>query len=124
MSRDERLRAQATGKDGEAMAAELARQRGWQPWLGNVRIAGGEADLVCMREGPHGREGLLLEVKTTRNGRADLTTRLGHAQTRRLWKMANALCIQHDLHSIEVAVVLVRLQPDREHVEWLVLEPY
>lgn len=124
MSRDERLRAQATGRDGEALALELARQRGWQPWLGNARIAGGEADLVCMRQGLHGREGLLLEVKTTRNARADLATRLGAAQKKRLWRMAEVLCIQHDLHSIEVAVVLVTLRPDREHVEWLVLEPY
>jgi Holliday junction resolvase-like predicted endonuclease len=124
VSKQDRLDAQETGRRGEELALELARDRGWQPWLGNVPIAGHEADLVCMRQGRDGREGLLLEVKTTRDARADLAPRLGLAQQKRLWRMAEVLVEQHDLHAIEVAVVLVRLQPDREHALWIPLEAY
>lgn len=124
MTRQARLDAQETGRRGEELALQLARDRGWQPWLGNVPIAGHEADLVCMRDGPKGREGLLLEVKTTRDPHAQLETRLGVAQTKRLWRMAEVLVEQHDLHTIEVAVVLVRLQSDREHAVWIPLDAY
>lgn len=116
--------AHETGRRGEALAVELARERGWQPWLSNVPVGGGEADLVCFRERNGRRQGLLVEVKASRNPRADLAARLSKAQQRRLWHMAETLCVQHDLESIEVVILLVTLLPGAERVAWVELEPF
>lgn len=116
--------AHDTGRRGEALAVELARERGWQPWLSNVPVAGYEADLVCFRDRDGARQGLLIEVKSSRNAHADLAARLSNAQCKRLWRMAEALCAQHGLHSIEVVLVLAMFQGDAERVQWLELEPF
>ena len=113
----------ATGLRGEAVALAAAQARGWQAWLQRAAIAGGEADLVCVREGPTGREALLIEVKTSTRP-FDHAWRLGPRQTQRLWQMAEALAEVHDLARVTVALAVVTLGNDSERVRWLELEAY
>ena len=54
---------QQTGQAGELIAVKLAERLGWQPWRTNVPIAGGEADVVCLR---------------TRDGKREARVRNGH----------------------------------------------
>ncbi len=115
--------AHDTGRRGEAIALRVAAERGWQPGRSNVRLGRGEADVVCFRVENGQRVGLLLEVKASR-GRQVQAERVQRRQQQRLWRMAQTLCDQQDLARIEVAVVLVTLHENGEHIEWLDLEPF
>lgn len=119
-----RLRAVETGRRGEVIALDLAQDRGWPPGLCNVPLGRAEADVVCLRTRAGRREGLLLEVKTSRNPHAELAPRLGKRQLDRLWRMAEVLCAEHALDDVEVALVLVTLEGDHERAEWLALESF
>jgi Holliday junction resolvase-like predicted endonuclease len=113
----------ATGLRGEAVALAAAEARGWQAWLQRAPIAGGEADLVCVRDGAAGREALLIEVKTSTRP-FDHAWRLGPRQARRLWQMAEALAEVHDLTQVTVVLAVVTLGTDSERLRWLELEAY
>jgi putative endonuclease len=54
------------GPIGERMAARLLRRSGYRVLKRNVRIKGGEADLVCLA--PDRRTIVIVEVKTRRRG--------------------------------------------------------
>lgn len=89
----------------------------------NVKIGRYEADVVCYRTDSHGTRGLLLEVKSSRD--SDVAPeRLAPRQVKRLWRMAEILCEQKQLASIEVALVLVALDGQSEHIRWLPLETF
>lgn len=120
----QRLEALRIGMRGEALATELARSRGWRPHASRQRLAGREADVVCLRELAGERKGLILEVKTSADARADLAARLSRRQQDGLWRMAEALQAHLGLDGVQVAVVWVTLQPEAERVVWVDLEPF
>ncbi len=109
---------QQTGQAGELIALKLAERLGWQPWRTNVPIAGGEADVVCMRTRAGKREALLLEVKT-RFGALPEAERVGPAQLKRLRSMAKHFADQEELDGIEMAVVLVAIDGRTQTTRWL-----
>lgn len=124
VSRIRRDAATATGRRGEEAAVAFARERGWHLVLCNMPVAGAEADVVCERLQDGVRAGLLLEVKASASPYGVQAERLGAAQTRRLWRMAEVLCAQHGFERIEVALVLVAMTPTQERVTWIPLEPF
>jgi len=109
---------QETGQAGELIALKLAQRLGWQPWRTNVPIAGGEADLVCLRTVNGKREALIVEVKT-RRGALPEAERVSAAQLKRLRKMAKHFADQEELDGIEMAVVLVALDDRSQTTRWL-----
>jgi putative endonuclease len=113
-----RLEALDIGRRGEDAAARLARSRGWTVEDRNLRTEAGEADLVCVRQGPDGRHGLLIEVKTSANARSDLVARVDARKQRRLWQIAELLAARLDVVEMQVAVVLCVLEPNREELSW------
>ncbi len=109
---------QQTGQAGELIALKLAERLGWQPWRTNVPIAGGEADVVCLRTRDGKREALILEVKT-RHGELPPEERVSPAQLARLRKMAKHFADQEELDGIEMAVVLVAVHGRAQETRWL-----
>ncbi len=109
---------QQAGQAGELIALKLAQRLGWEPWRTNVPIAGGEADVVCLRTHGGKREALILEVKT-RQGALPEAERVSPAQLRRLRKMAKHFAEEHELDGIEMAVVLVSLEGRAQTTRWL-----
>ncbi len=114
---------QQTGQDGELIALKLAQRLGWQAWRTNVPIAGGEADVVCLRTRAGKREALLLEVKT-RRGELPESERVSPTQLARLRKMAKHFAEQEELDGIEMAVVLVAVDGRSQTTRWLDVPAY
>lgn len=114
---------QETGQAGELIALKLAERLGWQPWRTNVPIAGGEADVVCMRTQHGRREALILEVKT-RRGALPETERVSPSQLARLRKMAMHFAEMEDIDRIEMAVVLVAVGSRSQTTRWLDVPAY
>ncbi len=112
-----------TGRRGERLALRFAETLGWQNGMTNVKIGRYEADVVCYRTDSLGTRGLLLEVKSSRD-REVQPERLAPRQLQRLWRMAEILCAQKQLASIEVVLVLVALDGQSEHIRWLPLETF
>ena len=109
---------QETGQAGELIALKLAERLGWQAWRTNVPIAGGEADVVCLRTREGKREALILEVKT-RHGALPEAERVSQTQLRRLHKMAKHFAYQEELDGVEMAVVLVAIDGRSQTTRWL-----
>ena len=109
---------QETGQAGELIALKLTQRLGWEPWRTNVPIAGGEADLVCLRTREGRREALIAEVKT-RRGALPETERVSRAQLARLRKMAKYFADQEELDGVEMAVILVAFDGRSQTTRWL-----
>lgn len=122
--RAERLGALRIGRRGEAAAARLAVQRGWQIHARNLRLRAGEADIACVRQGPDGRYGLIIEVKSTASDRYEPELRIDAAKRKRLWAMASELADTLGLVQVEVVAVLCELGPQSEELQWYSLDPW
>jgi Holliday junction resolvase-like predicted endonuclease len=121
----DKLLALRTGERGETLALRWAMAQGWQLYGQRLRVERCEVDLAMVREKPgQPRELLLIEVKTSRRQGGDHALRWGKAQQARLWGAAEALMNQSNSQQVQVALVVVTLQADREHVRWLIAEPF
>lgn len=120
----ERLAARQVGLRGEAAAAGLAEERGWQIHGRNLRLRAGEADLICVRDDGQGRIGRVVEVKSTGDGRSEMETRIDKAKRERLWAMARELAHRLELVEVGVVVVFCVLERDAQRLTWIELEPW
>ena len=75
-----------TGREGEALAADLVLEKGWRIVERNFRCSGGELDLIC----EDGQTLVFVEVKT-RSGavRGEPGEAVGRAKVRRLVRAAS-----------------------------------
>lgn len=116
-----------TGQRGEALAARWLERHGWHIVGRNLRRGRREADIVARRSAADGRVLAVVEVKTARESRhpapasvlaprdpADLVLRLGAAQRRRLWSLAQELGREHNADVLQVLLITVLLGPNRE----------
>ncbi len=121
----DKLLALRTGERGETLALRWAMAQGWQLYGQRLRVGRCEVDLAMVREKPgQPRELLLIEVKASRRQSGDHALRWGKAQQARLWGAAEALMNQSNSQQVQVALVVVTLQADCEHVRWLIAEPF
>jgi len=121
-ARARKIADQALGRRGEAVAEATALGRGWQPWRRNVRVDGAEVDLAMLRKTGEQTELLVAEVKTSRAPIADLVGRWPMRRQRRLWRAAELLCEACGADRVEVALITVVLQGDRQVVTWWVAQ--
>lgn len=119
-----RLGALRIGKRGEAAAARMAVQRGWAIHARNLRLRAGEADIVCVQQGPDGLFGLVIEVKSTGSDRYEPGLRIDAKKRKRLWAIARELADQLDLVQVEVVAVICEIGPQSESLQWYTLEPW
>ncbi len=121
-SRARKAADRALGQRGEAVAEATACTRGWQPWQRNARIGGIEVDLAMLRQREGRTELLVAEVKASRLPIEDPVGRWPLRRQRRLWQAAEALCVACSADRVELALIGVVLQADRETVTWWVVE--
>lgn len=120
-----KLAALRDGARGEALALSWATGQGWQLYGRRLRVEGCEVDLALVRQRPgEPKELLLLEVKTSRRAGGDHAERWRKAQQARLWGAAEALMIQSESQQVQVGLIVVTLQADRQHLQWLAAEPF
>ncbi len=110
------------GQRGEAVAEATACTRGWQPWQRNARVDGAEVDLAMLRQRDGNIELLVAEVKTSRAPIHDPVRRWPPRRQQRLWRAAEQLGEACRAERVEVALIAVVLQADRETVTWWQVE--
>lgn len=116
---------QRTGERGEELALRWAVEQGWTLYGRRLRLERCEVDLAMVRQTPDAaRELLLIEVKTSRRQDPDHAQRWSKAQQARLWSAAETLMIQSESQHVQIALVVVTLQAEREHLQWLAAEPF
>lgn len=108
----------STGADGEAVAAEYLRRQGYEILHRGYRAAGGEIDLVAVRDGVF----VFAEVKTTRRAEVGPEQRVGWEKRRHLVRAARAFVDRGpqdaEAYRFDVlAVDLSRGTPRVEHIE-------
>lgn len=113
-----------TGDRGESAAAQMAIDRGWTVIDRNRRMRNGEADIVGVRTAAGCRQGLLVEVKTSKRLDEDLAARVTHDKRRRMFRMAAELVDEQEVDEVVVVIVCVHLSANTTALQWLEIDPF
>lgn len=103
------------GASGERAGARFLLQKGWQIIDQNLRLLGGEIDLLAR----DGDEIVLVEVKTrTEVGETDPTANLSPTKLRQLARLAQAVADRYPEASVRVdALVIINHPYSIDHYE-------
>lgn len=107
------------GREGESLAARHLQQHGVKILARNVRIGGGELDLVCQE----GATVIFVEVRLRRRGSMVSAAESITPAKQRKWKNAASAYLQKHYPALPDcrfdAVCIARGDDGQAHIEWL-----